>query len=268
MEKPIHTGRSNSATNQINPNSSDKLGAGIMSLLQPLPGERILDLGCGTGDLTAEIAAVGAVTTGIDLSEEMIRRAKAKYPELDFQVGDAGRYRTDAHYDAVFSHAALHWIKESEEVVRGIWQALRDGGRFVAEFAGSGNIAVLLTAIEQTLKANGYAPEGRNPWYHPTIGEYASLLEKNGFRVISAKCVDKLTPLKGDMGIQQWLASFDRYFFTDVNSADKALIYRTIEEMVKPQLYQNGQWTIDTSRLRVVAIKKSASSNEQPDQLC
>lgn len=235
-----------------------KPGVGVLTLLQPRPGERILDVGCGNGNLTAEIAAAGAIPTGIDLSEEMVRQARQKYPELNFQVEDASHYRTDVRFDAVFSNAALHWIKDASAVANSIWLALREGGRFVAEFAGSGNVAVLTTTMEQALEAHGYAWAGRSPWYLPTIGEYASLLEQTGFRVTLAQHFDSPTPLKGETGVRDWLNKFADYFFPDVTPADKTSIYRTIEEKVRPHLDRGGQWMIDTRRLRIVAIKPPA----------
>ncbi|WP_010492615.1 methyltransferase domain-containing protein [Paenibacillus elgii] len=236
----------------------DKPGVGILTLLQPRPGERILDVGCGNGNLTAEIAAAGAIPIGIDLSEEMVRQARQKYPELNFQVENACHYRTDVRFDAVFSNAALHWIKDASGVANSIWLALRDGGRFVAEFAGSGNVAVLTAAIEQALETHGYASAGRNPWYFPTIGEYASLLEQIGFRVTLAQHFDSPTPLKGESGVRNWLDKFADYFFPDVTPADKASIYRAIEEKVRPHINREGQWMADTRRLRIVAIKPPA----------
>lgn len=251
------------STNHWNSESyDDKLNfvanpvAEVLSLLHPRLGEQILDVGCGTGDLTAEIAAAGAIPTGIDLSEEMVRQARQKYPGLNIQVEDACHYRTDVRFDAVFSNAALHWIKDADAVARSIWLALRGGGRFVAEFAGSGNLAVLTAAMEQALEAHGYAYAGRNPWYFPTIGEYASLLEQIGFRVTFAQHFDRPTPLKGDKGVLNWLDKFADYFLLDVTSADKASIYRAIEAEVKPRLYREGQWMADTSRLCIVAIKE------------
>lgn len=234
-----------------------QLGAKPLSLLQPQTGERILDLGCGNGNLTAQIAAAGAIPTGIDLSENMIKLAKEHYPELDIQVSDATQYRTDSHFDAVFSNAAIHWIKDAPAVARTIWHALREGGRFVAEFAGSGNISILTDAIKQELESHGYEWEGRDPWYFPTIGEYTSLLEQTGFRVMFAQHFDKLSPLKNDVGILKWLDGFNNHFFHDVSPVDKESIYNAIEERVKPQLEHNGQWMIDTSRMRIIAIKKN-----------
>lgn len=232
---------------------NDKLGARSISLLEQRPGELILDLGCGTGDLTAEIAAAGAIPTGIDMSEESVSKARQKYPQLNIQVGDACHYRTDVHFDAVFSNAVIHWIKDAPAVARTIWLALREGGRFVAEFAGSGNVASMTSAIEQALEEHGYAGEGRSPWYLPTIGEYTSLLEQTGFRVLLAQHFDKLTsPMAG---IRIWLDNFADYFFYDVSPADKESIYSAIEAKLKPHFYQGDQWILDTSRLRIVAIK-------------
>ncbi|GIP47484.1 methyltransferase type 11 [Paenibacillus sp. J53TS2] len=244
------------------PNSHDhrhatsRPGVELLTWLHPLPGERILDLGCGNGDLTAAIAAAGAIPTGIDASEEMIHRAKQRYPELDLQVGDARHYRSDRHYDDVFSHAALHWIQDAPAVTETIRLALRKGGRLAVEFAGKGNVAALTRAIEQVMKTHGYPWEGRNPWYHPSIGEYASLLERVGFRVTFARHLDLPTPLKGEAAVRKWLDSFADYFFTGIPSSERAPLYDAIVSLAKPALYKEGQWMLDTSRLRVMAIKE------------
>ncbi|WP_434082562.1 methyltransferase domain-containing protein [Cohnella hashimotonis] len=234
-----------------------RLGTEVLSLLQPAPGERILDLGCGNGDLTARIAAAGAIPTGIDLSAESVALARQRHPDLDLQAADASLYRSDTRYDAVFSHAALHWIGNAEATARTVSIALREGGRFVAEFAGSGNLASLTDAIGQVLSARGYEPEGRNPWYQPTIGEYASLLERAGFRVTFALHFDQPSPSKVPSGVRALLDSFAGYFFPDIPPAELASVYDEVEAAVKPRLFRDGQWIIDKSRLRIAAVKAS-----------
>ena len=194
---------------------------------------------------------------GIDLSEEMVNRARGKHPGIHFQAGDIRYLRTEGEYDAVFSHAVLHWIQDAESVVQSIRLALRTGGRFVAEFAGRGNVAVLTTAMEQELTARGYTWEGRSPWYFPSIGEYASLLELHGFRVTLAQHFDQPSPIKANTGLRKWLDSFAVHFFPDVTPADQASICEAIERRVRPQLFRDNQWMLDTSRLRIAATKES-----------
>lgn len=200
----------------------------ILSLLQPSHGERILDVGCGNGDLTAKIAVAGALPTGIDFSEETIRQAKQKYPDMNIQVANACHYRSEESFDAVFSHAVLHWIKDAPAVVQSISLALKTGGRFVAEFAGSGNTAILITAVREELHARGYEWEGRNPWYHPTIGEYVNLLEQTGFRVSLVQHVDQFTPFKP--GARKWLDSFAAYLFSGIKPAEQDVIMEAVEK--------------------------------------
>ena len=230
----------------------------ILTLLQPSHGERILDVGCGNGDLTAKIAAAGALTTGIDFSKETIRQAKQKYPDMNIQVANACHYRSEEPFDAVFSHAVLHWIKDAPAVVQSIYLALKTGGRFVAEFAGSGNTAILIAAVREELHTRGYEWEGRNPWYHPTIDEYTNLLEQNGFRVSLAQHVDQFTPFKP--GARKWLDSFAEYLFSGIAPAEQDVIMEAVEEKVQPQLMRDGQWYLDRSRLRVVAMKESGNA--------
>ncbi|MDT0122763.1 class I SAM-dependent methyltransferase [Paenibacillus sp. RRE4] len=225
----------------------------ILTMLQPSPGERILDLGCGNGMLTAKIAATGAITTGIDFSKESIAQALEKYPELDFKTADAAYYRTKEPYDAVFSHAAFHWMADAPAALRTVQLALKQGGRFVTEFAGSGNTAILLHAVQEELLTRGYTWEGRNPWYHPTVGEFSSLLEQYGFRVLFIQHADTMRPLK--QGVRQWLSSFASYLFHDIDAEEQEIMMEVVEKKVEPQLYREGQWNLDIARMRVVAVK-------------
>src|SRR5438067_12225299 len=151
-----------------------KQGAAVVELLAPRPGEAVLDLGCGTGHLTATIAAAGAAVLGVDSSAEMIAEARRNYPALAFEVGDARKLTDRDRFDAVFSNAALHWVREAEAVVEGVGRALKPGGRFVAEFGGRGNVRALLAAVRAACeRVLGTAVE--HPWYFPSVGEYAGL---------------------------------------------------------------------------------------------
>lgn len=174
-----------------------KYGRELIELLAPQKGERILDLGCGTGHLTQQIALTGAEVTGLDISPAMIEQARKNYPDLEFFQADAAAFESARPFDAVFSNAALHWMTKPEAVVECVAHALQPGGRFAAEFGGKGNIAALRNAIRQALRAPGIARnEEWNPWYYPSIGEYASLLERHGLAVRYATLFDRPTALE------------------------------------------------------------------------
>ena len=233
------------------------LGEELLQLLHPRQEEHILDAGCGTAELTARIAATGASVLGIDSSAASVERAKAQYPQLDLRVADLTAYRSELSFDAVFSHAVLHWITDAEAAARSIWHSLRPGGRFVAEFAAQGNTATILKALQQALLNHGYTWEGRNPWYHPTIGEYASLLERLGFRVLQAQHLDRPTPMRAEGGIRTWLSRFTPLFFQDVTVGDQTSILEATLSELEPLLVREGHWILEKSQLRIVAVKKT-----------
>ena len=195
-----------------------QMGAGVVELLGPRPGERIVDLGCGTGGLTARIAAADAEVVGIDASDAMIARARELYPQLQFEVAKGEDFAVDSPVDAVFSSAALHWMSPPEAVAASVARALKPGGRFVAEMGGKGNIATILGAIYQALAEEGISRDQvRNPWYFPSIGEYASLLERAGFEVMLMQLFDRPTPLDDcPNGVADWLRMFGGAFLAAV----------------------------------------------------
>lgn len=235
-----------------------ELGKGVVSLLAPVKGERILDIGCGTGDLTNEIAGFGAEVTGMDMSQDMLTKARAKYPHLRFIQGDAEQYIGDkAFYDAVFSNAALHWMKNAEGAARSIYQVLKPGGRFMAEFGGKGNVQIVTQAIYEVLEEeyNIHASE-LNPWYFPSIGEYSTLLEALGFHVAYAVHFDRPTPMHdGDEGLHHWLSGFSSSFFKGIDAKEKIHIYQKIADKTRAELFHDGVWYIDYKRIRIKAIK-------------
>jgi trans-aconitate methyltransferase len=243
-----------------------KRGAGVVELLAPQPGEHILDLGCGTGHLTAQIAASGAIVTGVDSAPSMIEQARHNYPQLQFELADAAALEFNATFDVVFSNAAIHWMKNQPQVVDNIGRALKPGGRFVAEFGGKGNIQRIATAAFDALRADGYPePEKLSPWYYPSIGEYASLLEQHQLLVTYAILFDRPTPLEGgDEGMRNWLQMFSPMILSVVPDERRQALIRDIERRLRPTLYRNGAWTADYRRLRVVALKEDRTRRYEP----
>lgn len=236
-----------------------QLGGGALEWLAPTAGERILDLGCGTGDLTALIAGAGAEAMGIDLSADMVGRARQKYPHIDFQIADARSFMAPEPFHAVFSNAALHWVKDARAAARAISAALLPGGRLCAEFGGNGNAQTLISAIETALAEHGVDPLGRNPWYFPTIGEYATLLEESGLQTRRAILFERPTPLPdGESGLVHWLEMFGDDFFYDQSPRDRKKLYRKISKLASPFLRSGGGWQVDYVRLRILALKTSA----------
>ncbi|HZU28055.1 MAG TPA: methyltransferase domain-containing protein [Bryobacteraceae bacterium] len=223
-------------------------GAGLLDILNPQFGERVLDVGCGTGQLTSEIAGRGASVVGIDSSPDMIAQARINYPRLDFRLVDAAAFRADEPFDAVFSNAALHWMKPPEPVVEAMSAALKVGGRFVAEMGGKGNIAAVMDALERVLGRERVAE--LSPWYYPSIGEYASLLEAHGLGVTSAALFPRPTRMDGERGLREWMDMFCGRFAVDESGLAR------MEEWLRPQLFRQGAWWIDYVRLRVIAEKR------------
>ena len=234
-----------------------KYGADLLPLLAPESGERILDIGCGTGHLTAQIAESGAQVVGVDRSPEMASAARSAYPNLQFEVADARKLPYRAEFDAVFSNATLHWIPESELVIQSVWNALRPGGRFVAEFGGKGNIAKMKSAFDRALAELQPKPQGEvNPWYYPGVSEYASLLEDNGFEVRFMTLFDRPTALAdGEAGMRNWMTMFASDYFAKLAPASRDAFIGRVEDLLRPELFREGQWWGDYRRLRFAAWK-------------
>jgi trans-aconitate methyltransferase len=230
---------------------------GLVDLLKPLHGERILDLGCGTGVLTAEIASRGAEILGIDRSEEMVAQAKSKFPALKFEVMDATQLNFDSEFNAVFSNAVLHWIPEAEKVVSGIARALKPGGRFVSEFGGKGNIQTLVKAFHDAFTTMAIQePEGVSPWFYPGIAEYSVLLEKHGLEVREASLFQRPTVLEdGTRGLENWIRVFRQTYVEKLGEATTTKWIHEVERQCRPKLFHDGDWVLDYRRLRITAFK-------------
>ena len=229
-----------------------QFGESLLELLKPRAGERILDIGCGTGQLTAEIARAGARVVGLDKSPEMLAEARKNFPEIIFEQGDATSFRFEEPFDAAFSNAALHWVQDQAAAAASIARALRPGGRFVAEFGGKGCIASVVGAMRAVL---GPRADQLCPWTFPSIGEFAPLLERSGLEVGQGVLFDRPTPLEGDNGMEEWLRMFCGVYFRGLSAEETRETIAQVVERLRPALYRDGVWTVDYRRLRIVARK-------------
>jgi trans-aconitate methyltransferase len=230
-------------------------GKNLIPLLEPQPGESILDIGCGTGHLTKAIAETGAHVVGIDSSSSMIETARTTYPDLEFLVADARNLSFPTPFDAVFSNAALHWIPEAEKVIHSIATALKPGGRFVAEFGGKGNIAAIMSALQQSLREVADI-EADFSWYFPSIGEYTSLLEQYGLAVQLALLFDRPTKLEdGEKGLRNWLLMFRRDMLENLPDETRSQVIERTEAKARDLLFKEDHWIADYRRLRIIARK-------------
>lgn len=239
-----------------------KFGEGIFSWLQPQKGEKILDLGCGTGDLTPKIQAAEAIPIGVDSSLEMIQVAQSKFPEISFQQADARDLPFSTSFDAIFSNAVLHWVPEKEKAIASMYKSLKKGGRIVLEFGGKDNIQQMWNALKTELQKRGYT-ENTNIafWYFPSIGAYTTLLERQGFRVVRAEHFDRPTPLKGPTGMKDWFLMFAGNFFPNIPVAEKEAILEAVQTNLKATHFIDGIWIADYKRIRVMAIKEGSLTN-------
>ena len=228
------------------------LAAPVVDLLAAKPGERILDLGCGDGALTEKIAAAGALVVGVDSSPEMAAAARRR--GLQVRIVDGARLTFEAEFDAVFSNAALHWMKDQERVVAGVWRALVPGGRFVGEAGGRGNVVAVSNALCEALARRNIDAEAVYPWVFPSPEDFRSMLEGTGFRVTTLELIPRPTPIPGM--IDDWLEVFAGPFLTAIPATDRPTFVAEVRETLAPRLRApDGDWIVDYVRLRFAAFK-------------
>lgn len=228
------------------------LGTPVVELLAPKAGERILDLGCGDGVLTKKLADLGCDVVAVDSSVPQVEAARKLGLKAFVIRGEDLPYNEE--FDAVFSNAALHWIKSADVMLAGVYRSLKPGGRFVAECGGHGCIRKIRTALVQALNRRGFDGEARVPWYFPTPADYATKLECAGFRVDSIALIPRPTPLPGD--IVGYLETFALNFFQGFSDEARSEYLQEVRMILEPQLRDaNGTWIADYVRLRFAATK-------------
>lgn len=229
-----------------------KLADGVVEWLDPKPDERILDLGCGDGQLTQRLAAVGTRVVGVDASTAMVEAAKSR--GVHALHGSAEHLAfADAEFDAVFSNAALHWVRGQDEMLAEVQRVMKRGGRFVAEMGGHGNIAAIRVALMAVLARHGYPDREDGVNYYPTPDAYRVRLERHEFTVDRIELIPRPTPLS-DGGMEGWLNTFRRGVLDGLPSElRQAMISETCALLAPALQDEDGNWIADYVRLRFVA---------------
>lgn len=227
------------------------LAGDLMALLDPLPGEKILDLGCGDGALMTELAAVGATVVGTDLSPALATAAHAR--GLPVYVADAEALPHDGVFDAVFSNAVLHWVPRLDAALTECRRALRPGGRLVVEMGGKGNIQSVFAALEQVMGSYGFSAASLSPWTFPSPDRMERLLTEAGFRITSIALIDRPTPLPG--ALADWLEIFGNHFYAHLPAEARADAIRETEAAASSLRQADGSWVVDYVRLRFHAVR-------------
>jgi SAM-dependent methyltransferase len=229
-----------------------KLAGGVVEWLNAKPGERILDLGCGDGQLTAQLAAAGAHVAGVDSSAAMVEAAKSR--GVAAEQGSAERLPFLAgQFDAVFSNAALHWVRGQDEMMAEVHRVLKPGGRFIAEMGGHGNIAAIRVALMAVLARHGYADREDGVNYYPTPDAYRARLVRHGFSVERIELIPRPTPL-AEGGMAGWLNTFRRGVLDGLPTETRQTVIDETCALLAPALQdKDGNWVADYVRLRFIA---------------
>jgi trans-aconitate methyltransferase len=232
----------------------------LLDLLDPAPGEAVLDLGCGTGELAAAIQARGARVWALDRDPAMVAAARQRLGAARVLLADGRSFSLPEPVDAVFSNAALHWMDAPAEVIARVRAALRPGGRFVAELGGAGNIAAILDALGTALAEAGL-PEPACPWFFPTLGQYANMLEAGGFRVARMEHFLRPTPLEGGPdGLADWMAMFGGALVQGVPAELLPRVLARMSELAAPALRDGDRFVADYWRLRFLALAEGGAA--------
>ncbi|MDE2739338.1 MAG: methyltransferase domain-containing protein [Paracoccaceae bacterium] len=236
----------------LHANFVSALAQEVMQDLAPQRGEKILDIGCGDGELGTFIMEQGATVLGIDSSANFVEAARRR--GVNARIEDAQNIQFENEFDAVFSNAALHWMLRQEELMTRVFHALRSGGRFVVEMGGNGNISLICRTLTEILAEYGIDFAARNPWVFPTPDEQRKRLEKAGFKVIKCSLRKRPTPLPTN--VRGWFDTFCNEILVDLSDSDRDEILGSMVEKLRPLICgPDGTWTVDYVRLNFVAIK-------------
>ena len=233
-----------------------RYGENVLEMVEKGNGGLAVDLGCGTGPLTPGLKEKGYRVLGIDESAQMVEAARAAHPELTFIQGNALNFSLEEKADVIFSNAVFHWIDGAcqEELAQNLAAQIKPGGMLVTEFGGKGCAEAIHSTLEKCYSERGL--KYPRVFYFPTVGEYASVLEKAGFRIAFASLFDRPTPQNTQDGLKDWIRMFVKKPFEGMEETLKSEILKEAEDKLRSRLYIDGKWYIDYVRIRVKAVRE------------
>ncbi len=229
-------------------------GKDLLECIPHDPEQEILDLGCGTGILTARLFELGNRVVGIDSSHSMIEKAKDQFPEIEFRVCNALDLPFEQEFDVVFSNAVFHWIDDHDLLIKNIYKSLHDGGLLICEFGAHGNIKTIEIAFSEICNTYGY--HYTSGFNFPTVDDFAQMLEKNKLKIEKIYAYDRPTVLSdGEHGLVHWMKQFFSFELVKIPMDIQNIIFEKMEKVCRNTIWNGKEWVADYRRLRAIAHK-------------
>lgn len=229
-------------------------GKDLLECIPHDPEQAILDLGCGTGILTARLFNLGNRVVGIDSSHSMIEKAKDQFPEIEFRVCNALDLPFEQEFDVVFSNAVFHWIDDHDLLIKNIYKSLHDGGLLICEFGAHGNIKTIEIAFSEICNTYGY--HYTSGFNFPTVDDFAQMLEKNKLKIEKIYAYDRPTVLSdGEHGLVHWMKQFFSFELVKIPMDIQNIIFEKMEKVCRNTIWNGKEWVADYRRLRAIAHK-------------
>lgn len=227
-------------------------GKNLLECIPHDPEQAILDLGCGTGMLTARLFSLGNRVVGVDSSHSMIEKAKEQFPNIEFNVCNALDLPFEKEFDVIFSNAVFHWIDDHDLLLKNIHKSLTDGGLLICEFGAHGNIKTIETAFSEICTTYGY--HYTSGFNFPTVDDFAKLLEKNKFTIEKIYDYDRPTVLSdGEYGLVHWMKQFFSFELVNMPPDVQNTLFEKMEKVCRNTIWNGKEWVADYRRLRAIA---------------
>jgi ubiquinone/menaquinone biosynthesis C-methylase UbiE len=201
----------NAADYNRNSQNQYRWGMELIRQSRVKPGEKVLDLGCGDGKITAVIASIAGKwnVTGVDASKKMIKFAKSNFPDgIEFIAEKGENIDFLREFDLIFSNACLHWIADQDRVIKGVYRALKPGGRIFFQMGGKGNAGVMNMIVDDMIKKREWSKYFKNfvpPYHFHSAAGYRKFLKTAGLKPVKIVLMPKMAKHDAGSGLAGWM---------------------------------------------------------------